>query len=101
MERKREIEMNFSRAISQAEELENLSKELNHMATEHIRGALRMLMFNWQGDNAELFSEKGNEITDEMLGTADDLIRVAKNIASTANIVYNAEKAAMQLGFNL
>lgn len=99
MKSKREIEMNFSRAITQAEELETLSKELNQMATEHIRGALKMLMFNWQGDNAELFYEKGDMLTNEMLDTADDLIKVAKNIKSTANMVYNAEKAAIQLGF--
>lgn len=99
MKSKREIEMNFSRALSQAEELESLSKELNQMATEHIRGAIKMLMCNWQGDNAELFLNKGEAITNEMLETADDLIKVAKNIASTANIVYNAENAALQLGF--
>lgn len=99
MKSKNEIEMNFSRAISQAEELEKLSKELNTIATEQVRGALKMLMFNWQGDNAELFYEKGDIISNEMLDTADDLIKVAKSIARTADIVYNAEKAALQLGF--
>ncbi|MDO4187435.1 MAG: hypothetical protein Q4D29_00460 [Lachnospiraceae bacterium] len=98
MKSKKEIEMNFSRALSQAEELENLSKELNQMATEHIRGALKMLMFNWQGDNSKLFIEKGEVLTKEMIETADDIIKVAKNITTTANIVYNAETAAMQLG---
>lgn len=99
MKSKNEIEMNFSRAISQAEELEKLSKELNTIATEQVRGALKMLMFNWQGENAELFYEKGDIISNEMLDTADDLIKVAKSIARTADIVYNAEKAALQLGF--
>ena len=99
MKSRSEIEMNFTRAISQAEELEQLSKELNAIATEQIRGALKMLMFNWQGDNAELFYEKGDVLSNQMLDTADDLIKVAKNIARTADIVYNAEKAALQLGF--
>lgn len=90
--------MDFSRAVSQAEELETLSKELNKMAVEHIRGALKMLMFSWQGDSADMFFEKGDVLTNEMLETADDLIKVAKNIKTTANIVYNAEKAAIQIG---
>lgn len=98
MKSKQEIEMNFSRALSQAEELENLSKELSQMATEHVKGAIKMLMFNWQGDNSKLFVEKGEVLTNEMLETADDLIKVAKNITTTANIVYNAESAAFQLG---
>lgn len=98
MKSKKEIEMNFSKALSQAEELETLSKELSQMATDHIRGAIKMLMFSWQGDNSELFVEKGEILSMEMLDTADDLIKVAKNIAATANIVYNAESAAIQLG---
>ena len=99
MKSKSEIEMDFERAVSQAQELEELSKELSELATEHVKGALRMLMFNWQGDNAELFSLKGKTLTNEMIETADDLIKVAKNIKSTANIVYTAEKTAASLGF--
>ena len=99
MKSKSEIEMDFSRAMSQAQELEELSKELSEIATEHVKGALRLLAFNWQGDSSELFLEKGDVITGEMLDTADDLIKVAKNINSTANIVYTAENAAVQLGF--
>lgn len=99
MKSKSEIEMDFSRAMSQAEELEQLSKELNEIATEHVKGALRLLLVNWQGENAELFCEKGEVLTGEMLDTADDLIKIARNIKSTANIVYTAEKAALQLGF--
>ena len=69
------------------------------MATEHIRGAIRLLMLNWKGDNAELYCEKGEKLTHEMLDTADDLIKVAKSIATTADIVYTAETAAIGMGF--
>ena len=34
-----------------------------------------------------------------MLDTADDLIKVAKSIATTADIVYTAETAAIGMGF--
>lgn len=99
MKSKSEIEMNFSRAVSQAQELETLSKELSEMATEHIKGAMRLLALSWQGENANLYFEKGEILSGEMLDTADDLIKVAKNIRSTANVVYTAEKAALQLGY--
>jgi len=99
MKSKSEIEMDFSRAMSQAQELEALSKELSEIATEHVKGAMRLLMINWQGDNAQLFVDKEKVLTNEMLSTADDLIRVAKNIKNTANIVYTAEKAALELSF--
>lgn len=96
---KERIEMDFERAISQARELEEISKELSQVANAHITGALEMLNLNWNGDNAEKYLKSGNLLTSEMLETADDLIAVAKNIKATAGIVYNAEKAAMQLPY--
>lgn len=91
--------MDFERAISQARELEEISKELSQVANAHITGALEMLSLNWNGDNAEKYMKSGNLLTGEMLETADDLIKVARNIKATAGIVYNAEKAAMQLPY--
>lgn len=99
MKTKNQIEMDFERAISQARELEELSKELSMLANSHITGALEMLSINWKGDNAEAYLGNGKMLTGEMLETADDLIKVAKNIKMTASIVYNAEKAAMSLGY--
>ena len=99
MKDRREIEMDFSRALSQAQELEMLSKELSSIATYHIAEALRVLKTSWQGDNSELFNEKGEVLSTEILETADDLIKVARNISVTAGVIYKAEKQAMQVGF--
>lgn len=99
MKTKNQIEMDFERAVSQARELEELSKELSKLATAHISGAMEMLCQNWKGENADTYMENGHLLTGEMLETADDLIKVAKNIKYTAGVVYNAEKAAMQLGY--
>ena len=98
MKSKRDIEMNFSRAVAQAQELEEISKELSAIATAHMAGALEMLSISWKGDNAINFNKKGKVITEEMLDTADDIIKVANSIQSTARLIYNAEKAALQLG---
>lgn len=99
MKSRRDIEMNFTRAVSQAQELEQISKELSEIATAHMAGALEMLAINWKGDNANAFKDKGKILTDEMLDTADDIIKVANSIQSTAKLIYNAERTAMQLGF--
>lgn len=99
MKSRRDIEMNFTRAVSQAQELEQISKELSEIATAHMAGALEMLSINWKGDNANAFKDKGKILTDEMLDTADDIIKVANSIQSTAKLIYNAERTAMQLGF--
>lgn len=99
MKTKNQIEMDFERAISQARELEELSRELSMMASAHICGAIEMLNCNWHGDNAQAYMEGGKQISGEMLESADDLIKVAKNIRLTAGIVYNAEKSALLMGY--
>ncbi|HOO26919.1 MAG TPA: hypothetical protein PLU43_00525 [Lachnospiraceae bacterium] len=99
MKSKEEIEIDFSRAIAQAQELEDIAKELSQIASAHIAGALEMLALNWQGENAKQYADKGKILTKDMFETADDLIKVAKNIRLTAGIVYDAEKTAVGIGY--
>ncbi len=95
MKSKEEIEIDFSRAIAQAKELEEIARELSQIANAHIAGALEMLALSWQGENAERYMGKGNVLKQDMFETADDLIKVAKNIRMTSEIVYRAEKTAV------
>lgn len=94
---KEDIEIDFARAISQAQELEEIASELSNIANAHVESAFSMLEKSWKGDNADLFGKKGGNMSMEMLETADDLIKVAKSIRATADIVYRAEKAAVQI----
>lgn len=94
---KEDIEIDFSRAISQAQELEEIARELSIIANAHIEGAMTMLENSWKGDNAVLMTKNGRILTEDMYDTADDLIKVARNIRNTADIVYRAEKAATQI----
>lgn len=94
---KEEIEIDFARAISQAQELEEIASQLSEIAQAHVEGAILMLEASWKGENAIAFEEKGKMLTGDMYETADDLIKVAKNIRTTADIVYRAEKAAIQI----
>lgn len=98
MKSKSDIEMDFSRAVSQSQELETMAKDLEEIATERLSEVLRLLSRSWDGDNYELFADGVRHLVDEVLRTADDLNKVSKNIMSTANIVYTAEKAALQIG---
>lgn len=95
MKSKEEIEIDFSRAITQAQELEEIAKELSQAANAHIAGALEMLALSWQGENADRYQGKGTILKRDMFETADDLIKVAKNIRKTSEIVYRAEKTAV------
>ena len=94
---KYEIEMDFSRALDQAQELENLADSLSRIANSGVSSALLVLKNSWRGDAGGSIELAGKKTTADIYRTADDLMKVAGNIRSTANLVYKAEKAAMSL----
>lgn len=96
---KYEIEMDFTRAISQAQELENLADSLSRIANNGVGSALLVLKNSWRGDAGGSIELAGKKTTADIYRTADDLIKVARNIRSTANLVYKAEKQATSLCF--
>lgn len=96
---RQEIEMDFTRAIDQAQELEHLALDLSRIANNGVGAAVLVLKNNWRGDAGESMEVSGKKTTADIYRTADDLMRVAKNIRATADIVYNAEKKAVDLCF--
>ena len=96
---KNEIEMDFTRAIDQAVELEHLADDLSRIANTGVESALLVLKNSWRGDAGESIELAGKKTKAEIYGTADDLIRVAKKIRTTADIIYRAEKKAADICF--
>ncbi len=96
---KQEIEIDFMRAIDQAQELEHLANDLSRIANSGVESAILVLKNNWRGDTGESIELAGRRTIGEIYGTADDLMRIARNIRSTADIVYKAEKKAADLCF--
>ena len=96
---KQEIEMDFSRAMNQAQELEILANDLSRIANNGLESALLVLKNSWRGDAGGSMELAGKATVSEIYRTADDLLKVANNIRRTADIVYNAEIAATGLSF--
>lgn len=97
MSAKDRIEIDFARAINQAESLEKVAEMLSGMAKESFEEALIKVAAMWRGDNSDYFKERGIGIIPGILMTADELMRVAGNVRYTAQIVYEAEKRAAGL----
>lgn len=97
MSAKDRIEIDFARAINQAESLEEMAGILSSMAKESFEEALLKVAGIWRGDNADFFRERGVDIIPGILMTADELMRVAGNVRYTAQVVYEAEKRAAGL----
>ncbi len=96
---KREIEMDFTKAVNQAQELEALADSLSRIANSGVESALLVLKNNWRGDSGGSIEVAGKKTIAEIYSTADDLLRVAHNIRHTADIVYNAEIAARAVNY--
>ena len=96
---RQQIEMDFSRAISQAQALEHLADDLSRIANSGVESAFLVLKNSWRGDAGGSMEPAGKEAINEIYRTADNLMRVARNIRSTADIVYKAEKKAADLCF--
>ncbi len=96
---KQEIEMDFTRAMNQAQELEILAHDLSRIANNGVESALLVLKNSWRGDAGGSMEVAGKGTVSEIYRTADDLLKVANNIRRTADIVYNAELAATGLSF--
>lgn len=96
---KLEIEMDFTRAIDQAIELEHLADDLSRIANNGVESALLVLKNSWRGDAGESMELAGRRTTTDIYKTADDLMRVAKSIRSTADIIYKADLKAADLCF--
>ena len=94
-----EIEIDFSRAIDQAQELECLAGDLSRIANNGVESALLVLKNSWRGDTGESMELAGKRTVEEMFRTADDLIKVARTIRKTADLVYKAEKSAIGFGY--
>ncbi len=94
---RQQIEMDFAKAISQAQALEQMADDLSRIANNEVASAFLVLKNSWRGDAGGSMEPAGKEAVNEIYRTADNLIRVARNIRSTADLVYRAEKSAVEL----
>lgn len=92
---KQEIEIDFSRAVSQAQEIENMANELGAIANSNMDDSMAVLKKCFKGEAGNAMADIGGEIGMGLLRAADDLLSVARNIRQTSKIIYNAEIAGL------
>ena len=96
---RQEIEIDFTRAIDQAAELERLAVDLSRIANSGVDPAMIVIKNSWTGSASQSMPYDTRRAMADIYNAADDLLRVAKNIRTTADIVYKAEKKALKLCF--
>ena len=95
-----EINLNYSRAVRQAEWLEGRARELENLANTDFQECLANIEANWKGENARIFIGKGNKLKGDLEKSADQLGRVAKSIRSAAKRTREADIAARNIALS-
>lgn len=91
------IQMDFQRAKKQAEELERIEKDIRKVADHEMPDCMREISSNWKGDNARLYTVKGQSVSENIRKVADGLAKTAATLRTIAQNNYNAEKTALEL----
>ena len=97
MNTKTEIDIEFKRAMEQADELEELSGILCGIGSTHMDETLTLLTNSWKGQNADDYLHRTKRIKDKIYDSAQILNDTAQMIRKSAQRIYMAEMAAISI----
>ena len=92
---RKDIEIDFVKACNQSKELMDISQSLFKIAQSDMTETMVMMRSSWQGENARSFYDKTEQLRDELMCNAEDLVKIANHIHHTADIIYRAEMIAI------
>lgn len=91
------IEINFNRALSQAERLESMAEELRQIADRQLTESLQQLSAGWTGDSASAYFRKGERLAEKIRNHAKQLSDAAAVIRKMAATTYRAEMHNLEI----
>lgn len=97
MASERQILINYNQVKSCAASLEEEASRLKKLADSEFSASIAELRSAWKGENAELYTQKCEQLKGEMLGTAKTLVSIASNIRARAKAIYDAEMESIRL----
>lgn len=91
------IELDFIRAMQQAEKIESIASNLNSLANAKFNDTLQTLSSNWKGGSAALYLQKGEQLRENINQTAAALRGIAGEIKAEAKRLRQADLAALAM----
>ena len=92
-----EIYFNYDKAISQANQLDNVAKKLKNAANNNMETILNDVSRAWKSDSAPQYVKKGQKVGNDMNTSAKNLNQIASTIRSIAKTVRDAELEAWRI----
>lgn len=92
-----EINFNYNKAMSQATELEDISKQLKNVANNTMEDVLNDVHVAWKSDSTPAYIKKGQKVEGDIRTTATNLNNIAQTIRTVARRVRDAELTAWRI----
>lgn len=86
-----QIKLNYSIAIKQASDLENVANDLEQMICTSLQNGVEELSASWKGESSNRFISKENELEQQIRSTARELRQTARTVRTIARNIYNTE----------
>ena len=94
---KAEIDIEFKRAIEQADELDELSGRICNIGSTKMDETLALITRSWKGQNSMDYINRAGALKDRLFESAEILKGTAGLIRNTAQLIYAAEMAAINI----
>lgn len=91
------LNINFEKALKQAEELENIAKEIENVAKVDLEDSFNSISRNWIGENSNNYIKKGAKVKEDIKKTAKNLKETAEAIREIVRRDKEAEEAAERI----
>lgn len=91
------LNINFEKALKQAEELENIAKEIENVAKVDLEDSFNSISRNWTGENSNNYIKKGAKVKEDIKKTAKNLKETAEAIREIVRRDKEAEEAAERI----
>ena len=88
------IDFAYERAMTSADEIERLAKQLEQSAADNLESVMGELRTVWESESADAFCEKSRQLRTKLNRTTSDLRKVAVSIRDIARKMRAAELSA-------
>jgi WXG100 family type VII secretion target len=91
------MNFDYGRAISQASQIEGVSREMTALANRQFKATLESMGACWKGEASQLFLTQCGAMQSDLLTQARRLQELAARIREVARIIKEAEERARTL----
>lgn len=97
MRGKRQIQMDFAKAKTDASWLDGIADRMKNLANNNFNQSMLSLSSAWSGENSRQFLQKEERIKSNLLESARELQNIAADIRRVAQRVRDAEMRAYDI----